>query len=193
MFQSCCPASIRQKCTTLIHTAKQSGLLISTAESCTGGLLAASLTEISGSSAVMMGGIISYANDMKKDILNVPAALVERHGAVSEPVALHMALGGLRQTKSHISIGITGIAGPTGGSPEKPVGRVHFGLAYRQSLESGITLLPSTQTFPSTSREEIRWTAVSYALDMMQQIVNQLNAENNTSNSSFERKEKASV
>lgn len=105
------------------------GLTFATAESCTGGGLGALLTSISGSSACFRGGIISYDNDVKERLLGVPADMLATHGAVSEPVARAMALGARRQLRSDLAAGITGIAGPGGGSPEKPVGTVHIAIA----------------------------------------------------------------
>jgi nicotinamide-nucleotide amidase len=105
------------------------GLRFATAESCTGGGLGALLTSIPGSSACFRGGIISYDNDVKERLLGVPADMLAAHGAVSEPVARAMALGARRQLGSDLAAGITGIAGPGGGSPDKPVGTVHIAVA----------------------------------------------------------------
>ncbi len=104
----------------------EAGLRISTAESCTAGGLGATITEVPGSSAVFEGGIIAYSNDVKMKLLGVPAADLEAHGAVSEPVAKAMASGARRVTGSDLSVAITGIAGPGGGTTEKPVGTVHI-------------------------------------------------------------------
>jgi nicotinamide-nucleotide amidase len=105
-----------------------SGRRIATAESCTAGLLAARLTELPGSSAYVMGGVVSYSNEAKADVLGVDPALIEQHGAVSEPVAEAMADGALRQFDADTAVAITGIAGPGGGTPEKPVGTVCFSV-----------------------------------------------------------------
>ncbi len=105
------------------------GLRFATAESCTGGGLGAMLTAVSGSSACFRGGIISYDNDVKERLLGVPAELLAAHGAVSEPVARAMALGARRQLQSDLAAGITGIAGPGGATPDKPVGTVHVAIA----------------------------------------------------------------
>jgi nicotinamide-nucleotide amidase len=105
------------------------GLRFATAESCTGGGLGALLTTVAGSSACFRGGIISYDDDVKRRLLGVPADMLAAHGAVSEPVARAMALGARRQLHSDLAAGITGIAGPGGGSPEKPVGTVHIAIA----------------------------------------------------------------
>jgi nicotinamide-nucleotide amidase len=105
------------------------GLRFATAESCTGGGLGALVTSVSGSSACFRGGIISYDDDVKRRLLGVPADMLAEHGAVSEPVARAMALGAREQLGSDLAAGITGIAGPGGGSPEKPVGTVHIAIA----------------------------------------------------------------
>jgi len=103
-------------------------LTISTAESCTGGLLASRLTDISGSSRVFMAGVITYSNETKTRLLKVPADLIRKKGAVSEDVALAMAKGVQKAHKTHFGIGITGIAGPTGGTRTKPVGLVYIAI-----------------------------------------------------------------
>jgi nicotinamide-nucleotide amidase len=106
-------------------------LRIATAESCTGGLVAGLLTEVPGSSAVVDRGFVTYSNEAKADMLGVPTDLIARHGAVSEPVARAMAEGALAGSRADVSVAITGIAGPGGGSAEKPVGLVHFARATR--------------------------------------------------------------
>ena len=103
--------------------------MMATAESCTGGLIAGACTELSGSSDWFERGFVTYSNPAKREMLGVPAALIEAHGAVSEPVARAMAAGALAQARAHWSVAVTGIAGPTGGSADKPVGTVWFGWA----------------------------------------------------------------
>lgn len=115
----------------LITAAKRRGWRLATAESCTGGLVAAHLTEVAGSSAVFEYGFVTYANAAKSDMIGVPAPLLEAHGAVSEPVARAMAEGALIRSGADAAVAITGIAGPSGGTAAKPVGLVHFGLALR--------------------------------------------------------------
>ena len=107
----------------------QAGQTLSVAESCTGGGLGAELTAVPGASSVMLGGVISYANAVKRDLLAVPSELLEQHGAVSAPVAEAMALGVRRLTGSDWALSVTGIAGPDGGTPDKPVGLVFVGVA----------------------------------------------------------------
>ncbi len=104
---------------------------IATAESCTGGLVAGLLTAVPGSSAVVDRGFVTYSNEAKTDLVGVPAALIAAHGAVSEPVARAMAEGALGRSLADAAVAITGIAGPGGGSPDKPVGLVHFALALK--------------------------------------------------------------
>jgi len=107
----------------------QRGFKLATAESCTGGLLAGRITEISGSSAFFVGGVVSYANEAKESLLGVPRETLVLHGAVSEEVAAHMARGIRERLGVDVGISITGVAGPTGGTPEKPVGLVWFGIS----------------------------------------------------------------
>jgi len=121
------------------------GLRFATAESCTGGGLGALLTSVSGSSACFRGGIISYDNDVKERLLGVPADMLAAHGAVSEPVARAMALGARRQLQSDLAAGITGIAGPGGGSPDKPVGTVHIAIADGEETFHKALLLRGTR------------------------------------------------
>ena len=108
---------------------KARGQFMATAESCTGGLIAGACTEISGSSDWFERGFVTYSNAAKSELLGIPAALIADHGAVSEPVARAMAAGAVANAHAHWSVAVTGIAGPTGGSAEKPVGTVWFGWA----------------------------------------------------------------
>lgn len=107
------------------------GLRLATAGSCTGGLVAAALTELAGSSAVFDRGFVTYSDRAKVDELGVPADILETHGAVSEPVAIAMAEGALRQSGADASVSVTGYVGPDGGSEDAPVGTVHFAVATR--------------------------------------------------------------
>ena len=114
-------------CERLALALKNRGWMMATAESCTGGLIAASCTGLSGSSDWFERGFVTYSNAAKTDQLGVPADLIAAHGAVSEPVAHAMALGALAHSRAQVSVAVTGVAGPSGGSPEKPVGTVWFG------------------------------------------------------------------
>ncbi len=115
----------------VLALARARGLHIATAESCTGGLVAAALTEIAGSSDVVECGFVTYSNEAKQKMLGVPAATLKRHGAVSSETAAAMAAGALKHSPADISLAITGIAGPGGGSKQKPVGLVYFAAACR--------------------------------------------------------------
>jgi len=117
----------------VLAAAQKQKLKLVTAESCTGGLVAACLTSIPGSSAVFERGLVTYSNEAKVELLGVPMALIQTKGAVSEEVARAMAEGALAQTPADIAVAVTGIAGPDGGSAEKPVGLVHFAAARRGS------------------------------------------------------------
>jgi nicotinamide-nucleotide amidase len=111
----------------LAELLQQKGWMLATAESCTGGLIAGACTELSGSSLWFERGFVSYSNEAKTDLLGVDAALIEAHGAVSEQVARAMAEGAVAHSKAQAAVSVTGVAGPTGGSAEKPVGTVWFG------------------------------------------------------------------
>ncbi|MEM8833281.1 MAG: CinA family protein [Pseudomonadota bacterium] len=109
------------------------GSILVTAESCTGGMIAAAITDLSGSSAIFDRGFVTYSNDAKMDHLGVQSETLEQFGAVSEQTAIEMANGALQHSKATIAISVTGIAGPTGGSDEKPVGLVYIGLAKKEA------------------------------------------------------------
>ena len=119
-------AALRAAARSVLQRARSRGLKIATAESCTGGLVAAALTEIAGSSDVFDRGFVTYSNDAKHVVLDVPTAILKRYGAVSAETAAAMAQGALRYSLAEIAVAITGIAGPGGGSKQKPVGLVHF-------------------------------------------------------------------
>ena len=121
--------AILELCTQLAQTLKSRGWMMATAESCTGGLIAAACTSLSGSSDWFERGFVTYSNAAKTDMLDVPTRLIEAHGAVSDAVARAMALGALAHSKAQISVAVTGVAGPSGGSADKPVGTVCFGWA----------------------------------------------------------------
>ena len=146
------------KAQALLAAFREGGLKIVTAESCTGGMVAAALTEIAGSSHVVERGFVTYSNEAKAELLGVPAPLIATHGAVSEPVARAMAEGALRHARADIAVSVTGIAGPGGGSAAKPVGLVHFATARR-----GGTTRHDRQVFPG-DRAAIRRAAAIHAL-----------------------------
>jgi nicotinamide-nucleotide amidase len=117
---------------------KKDGYMLVTAESCTGGLIAAACTSLAGSSDWFERGFVTYSNDAKHEQLGVDDALITEHGAVSEPVARAMAFGAIRHSKAQVSIAVTGVAGPTGGSAAKPVGTVWFGFSVNGALHSEV-------------------------------------------------------
>ena len=133
------------------------GWSLSTAESCTGGLVAAACTELSGSSVWFERGFVTYSNAAKTEMLGVPAALIEAHGAVSEPVARAMVEGALRHSAAQVALSITGVAGPTGGSADKPVGTVCFAWA----TPAGVF---SERLHLSGDRAAVRHAAAQHAL-----------------------------
>lgn len=142
--------------------------MIVTAESCTGGLVAGALTEIAGASAVLERGFVTYSNEAKSDMIHVPAELIARYGAVSAQVASAMAMGALQNSRAHLSIAITGIAGPDGGSAEKPVGLVHFALSWRSTSSSPIAGTKNAQAlFGPLTRSAIRTAALLKALELL--------------------------
>jgi nicotinamide-nucleotide amidase len=146
------------------------GWKLALAESCTGGLVCATLTELSGSSEWFERGYITYSNQAKTECLGVPAELIESHGAVSEPVARAMAQGAQRNAGANIGVSITGIAGPTGGTAEKPVGTVCFGWTTPNTGGEYVTTC-QTKLF-SGDRQSIRQQATEHALVGLLQLLN---------------------
>jgi nicotinamide-nucleotide amidase len=124
-------APLASKAEAVLAACRQAGLKLVTIESCTGGLIAATLTEIAGSSDVVERGFVTYSNEAKTELVGVPAALIQKHGAVSEEVARAMAEGGLTHSRADIAVSVTGIAGPGGATATKPVGLVHLACARR--------------------------------------------------------------
>ncbi len=147
---------------TLIAAYAKSGTRIATAESCTGGLVAGLLTAVPGSSAVVERGFVTYSNEAKSEMIGVPSDLIGAHGAVSEAVARAMADGALAASRADVAVAITGIAGPGGGSADKPVGLVHFGLA------TGAGVRHRERRYGDLARAEIRRRAVIDALDLLE-------------------------
>jgi len=117
--------------TDLLQALRDRGLMVATAESCTGGMIAGTLTEVAGSSDVVDRGFVTYSNEAKHDMLGIPLDMINEHGAVSEPVAIAMAEGALRNSRADIAVSVTGVAGPGGGTDTKPVGLVHIACARR--------------------------------------------------------------
>ena len=146
-------------------------LKLVTAESCTGGWVAQCLTAIAGSSAWFDRGFVTYSNEAKQEMLGVPPDMLAEHGAVSQPVAVAMAEGALRNSRADWAVAITGIAGPTGGSPQKPVGTVCFAWGGRDGR-----IVTSTRHFPG-SREDVRAQSVEHALSGLIERMDQSTGE----------------
>jgi nicotinamide-nucleotide amidase len=155
---------LRTAATRVLDLCRGSGLKVATAESCTGGLVAAALTEIPGASDVVDCGFITYSNEAKQLVLGIPAAVLTAHGAVSRETAEAMAQRALTQSGADLAVAITGIAGPGGGSREKPVGLVHFAAAR------GEKLVHREKRFGDIGRAEVRRLSVLVALDLLAQL-----------------------
>ena len=151
-------------CALLARLLLHKGWFLATAESCTGGLIAAACTDLAGSSNWFERGFVSYSNTAKCEVLGVDPALIERHGAVSEPVVRAMASGALAHSQAQVAIAVTGVAGPGGGSPEKPVGTVW--LAWATPL--GVT--SELQHFPG-DRAAVRQATVQHALARLTELI----------------------
>ncbi len=146
----------------VLAEARKRGLRIATAESCTGGMVSAALTDIAGSSDVFERGFVTYSNDAKQEMLGVAAATIAAHGAVSTQTARAMAEGAIHNSRADIAVAITGVAGPGGGSAEKPVGLVCFAIARKDQAT-----LERRQQFIDGGRTAIRLDATRMALDML--------------------------
>jgi nicotinamide-nucleotide amidase len=156
------PASLVEKASFLLDTCRGKGLWLATAESCTGGLVGALLTSVAGSSDVYERGFITYTNEAKHELLGVGQEPLRQFGAVSAVVAEQMARGALTHSRADCAVSITGIAGPGGGSPGKPVGLVWFGVAARYG--SGHS---TERRFGDVGRQEVRLAAVATAIDLL--------------------------
>jgi nicotinamide-nucleotide amidase len=156
---------IQETATALLDLCKAKKLMVATAESCTGGLVAGALTDIAGSSAVVERGFVTYTNEAKEQMLGVPHPTLEAHGAVSRQTAEAMANGALAHSPADLAVSITGIAGPGGGSAEKPVGLVHFAAVSR-----GGKLIHRERRFGDIGRTEVRRLSVLEALAMLTEL-----------------------
>lgn len=145
---------------------REKKLRLVTAESCTGGLLAALLTEISGSSAFIDRAFVTYTNRSKQEMLGVPGDVLADYGAVSEPVARLMVQGALENSRANIAIAITGVAGPSGGTPLKPVGTVHLAC-----LRENRSLIHEVRNYGNIGRNAVRLASVETALEMIKEQV----------------------
>lgn len=157
------PPDLVEAAEAVLAGARAKGWRVATAESCTGGLVAALLTEIAGSSDVFDRGFVTYSNHAKVDLLGVPKDVLRTHGAVSEPVARAMAAGALERAGVQLTVAITGVAGPGGGTADKPVGLVHFATAAE-----GGEVIAREMRFGELGRSEVRLEAVRTALALLQ-------------------------
>ncbi|MCB5177351.1 CinA family protein [Microvirga lenta] len=157
---------LKMRAAALLKSYQAQGLKIATAESCTGGLVAALLTEIAGSSAVVERGFVTYSNEAKTELIGVPADLIAANGAVSGPVARAMAEGALAHSRADVAVAITGIAGPGGGSAAKPVGLVHFAVTRK-----GAATIHLERRYGDLGREKVRARAVEEALGLLEQAL----------------------
>lgn len=160
------PADIEPLAKTITDRATEQGLMVTAAESCTSGLVAAALTTVSGSSKAFDRGFVTYSNEAKAQMLGVDMALIEAKGAVSEEVAIAMAQGAVRASGAGIGVSVTGIAGPTGGSAHKPVGLVHFAAA-----REGRPTIHRREMFGDIGRDAVRLESVRTALKLLIEVL----------------------
>jgi len=140
------------------------GQMLATAESCTGGMIAAACTDLAGSSAWFERGFVSYSNEAKTELLGVPAALIAEHGAVSEPVVRAMAQGALQHSRAQVAVAVTGVAGPGGGSDSKPVGSVWFGWATPAGVVTQLCRFEG-------DRQNVRLACVQHAMQRLAELL----------------------
>jgi len=158
------PDDIVARAAELLDLCRSRGLMVATAESCTGGLIAGCLTEVAGSSAVVDCGFVTYSNEAKTELVAVPTELLLQHGAVSEPVARAMAEGALERSNAQLAVAVTGVAGPGGGTEHKPVGLVHLAVAS----QFGPTV-HQRMLYGDIGRSAIRRATIITAFDMLGQ------------------------
>lgn len=155
------PDTTLTEAVSVLAACRAKGVMLATAESCTGGLIAAALTAIAGSSDVVDRGFVTYSNEAKNELVGVPMPLIQAHGAVSQEVAAAMAQGALARSRAGMAVSVTGVAGPSGGSAAKPVGLVCFGLA-----RTGMPVTAEQHVFPG-DRNDIRAATVAHAFKMI--------------------------
>jgi nicotinamide-nucleotide amidase len=160
------PADITGTASALLDACRAQGLKLAAAESCTGGLIAAALTAIPGSSDVFERGFVTYSNEAKSEMLGVPAALIATHGAVSMEGAVAMAEGALARSRADVAVAVTGVAGPGGGSAAKPVGLVHIAVARRGGGRSH-----EECRFGDVGRDAVRDATVRKALELIARLI----------------------
>src|SRR5271166_4261765 len=158
------PPDLTARAAALIARYRAAGLMAATAESCTGGLIAGLLTEIPGSSNVLERGFVVYSNAAKEEMLGVPADTLLKHGAVSEETARALAEGALAKSRADVAVSVTGVAGPDGGTPQKPVGLVHFACARR-----GAPTVAQEERFGDIGREAVRLASVKVGLELLEE------------------------
>jgi nicotinamide-nucleotide amidase len=156
---------LRAAATAVLETCRARGLKVATAESCTGGLVAGALTEIAGSSDVVDRGFVTYSNEAKQQMLAVAPETLSKHGAVSHETAEAMARGAISHSNADLAVAITGIAGPGGGSADKPVGLVHFAAASRNGA-----LIHREMRYGGIGRSDVRQKSVQQALAMLKEL-----------------------
>ena len=156
------PEDLIEQASALLQSCRKAGVTVATAESCTGGLIAGCLTEIAGSSDVVDRGFVTYSNEAKNVMLDVPMRLIESHGAVSESVARTMAEGALAHSFAVLSVAVTGVAGPGGGTAEKPIGLVHLACAKR-----GGETRHREERYGDLGRSAIREATIRTAMEML--------------------------
>jgi len=163
------PGDILARADALLSRCRNLNLKLATGESCTGGLIAAALTEIAGSSDVFERGFVTYSNDAKQELLAVPKETLDRHGAVSAETAEAMARGVLANSRADIAVSVTGIAGPGGATPTKPVGLVYIGFACREDLPGGVQNGHERHVFMG-NRRKIRLASLEVAFETFERL-----------------------
>jgi len=159
------PADIEDEARRIIAEFSARGMMVATAESCTGGLIAGALTEISGSSAVVDRGFVTYTNEAKMDLLGVKSTTLAAFGAVSKETALQMVQGALFRSRANLAVAVTGIAGPGGGSAEKPVGLVHLAARSREGA-----ILHREMRYGDIGRTDIRLATIRTAFELLRDV-----------------------
>jgi nicotinamide-nucleotide amidase len=159
-------SDVQSHAAALLARCKERGIMLATAESCTGGLIAGALTDIAGSSAVVDRGFVTYSNQAKQEMLGVSAETLGRHGAVSGETAAAMAEGAMSRSRAGVTVAVTGIAGPDGGSAEKPVGLVWFAIAGKDRPTR-----TEQRIFAGLDRAGVRAATVQHAISMLRQAV----------------------
>ena len=155
--------AIQKLAETIVRRCTELEQYVVTAESCTGGLIAGAITDIAGSSAALERGFVTYSNESKNEMLSVPVELIEEHGAVSEEVAHYMVIGALGHSNASFGVAVTGVAGPGGGTADKPVGLVYIAAATKEPQR----VVVSRELFPDKGRASIREATVQRALTML--------------------------